>query len=70
MARMSLSPSFPKIRLPECPSTVETGKLGISLYEMRVASVISLASLPNPVPKTIAVVGLVVILLFSQDAVS
>ena len=33
MAIISLPPSLPKISLPACPSTVETGKLGISLYE-------------------------------------
>ena len=29
---ISLLPSLPKISLPECPSTVERGKLGMSLY--------------------------------------
>ena len=65
-----MPPSLPKMSLPECPSTVETGKLGISLYGNSVLSVISEANCPRPVPRMIAVLGLVVILSFNQDAVS
>ena len=53
-----------KIGLPLCPSTVETGKLGISSYFISYFSVISPARLPSPVPRIIAVSGCVCILPF------
>lgn len=70
MAIISLLPSFPKISFPACPSTVDTGKFGMSEYENSYASVISEANCPRPVPSIMAVFGLVVILCLSQDAVS
>ena len=70
MAMISLLPNLPKISFPLCPSTVDTGKLGISSYRISYFSVISFAKLPNPVPSMMAVSGLVCILFFKKDAVS
>lgn len=67
---ISFPPSFPNISFPLCPSTVDTGKLGMSLYANSYVSVISEANCPRPVPRMMAVFGLVVILCFNQDAVS
>lgn len=70
MARISTPPNFPKISFPACPSTVETGKFGISVYEISYLSVISEANCPNPVPRMMAVCGCVVILSLSHADVS
>ena len=72
---MALNPrcgllNFPKMSLPAWPSTVDSGKLGISVYGNSYVSVISEANCPRPVPSIIVVSGLVVILGFSEDGVS
>ena len=56
---MSLVPSFPKMSFPLCPSTVEIGKFGISLYASSFWSVIWFTSSPKPVPNIIAVAGII-----------
>ena len=50
-------------------ATVDTGKLGISLYGMTVSFWISSDKWPSPVPKIMAVSGFEVILSLSQAAV-
>ena len=70
MAMISFLPNLPKISFPLWPSTVDTGKLGISLYGISCLSVICVTSSPNPVPSIIAVLGITGTLLLRYAAVS
>ena len=58
MAITFLPANSPKIKAPLCPSTVDTGKLGMSLYSISNSIFISLVSPPSPVPKIIPISGL------------
>ena len=57
MATIFFPPSNPKINFPEWPSTVETGKFGISSYGKECCISIYLTSPPSPVPKIIPTSG-------------
>ena len=58
MATTFFPPKIPNINLPECPSTVESGKLGISLYGKECSISISETNPPSPVPRIIPISGL------------
>ena len=69
METTALSPNFPNINLPECPSTVETGKFGMSSYEIVCSISISLTNPPKPVPNIIPTSGEKFVLSFRKLAV-